>query len=69
MLLDAVGLITDAMQAKDTVEESEHEELMADAIFVARQFVRGPKWVWGFAWKLGVDVAWPSKFRRVRFLE
>jgi 2,4-dienoyl-CoA reductase-like NADH-dependent reductase (Old Yellow Enzyme family) len=40
LLLDAVGLITDAMQAKDIVEESEHEELMVDAIFVARQFVR-----------------------------
>src|SRR5271156_5548373 len=43
--LDAVGLITDAMRAKDIVEESVHEELMADAIFVARQFMREPEWV------------------------
>src|SRR5271156_4680335 len=42
LLLDVVGLIADAMQAKDIVE-SVHEELMADAIFVARQFMREPE--------------------------
>jgi 2,4-dienoyl-CoA reductase-like NADH-dependent reductase (Old Yellow Enzyme family) len=83
-LLGAVGLITDAVQAKDIVEESLHEEAeaaklmveersakepMADAIFVARQFMREPEWVLRVAWKLGVDVAWPSQFRRVRFSE
>ena len=84
LLLGAVGLITDAVQAKDIVEESLHEEAeaarqmveeqpekepMADAIFVARQFMREPEWVLRVAWKLGVDVAWPSQFRRVRFFE
>lgn len=84
LLLGAVGLITDAVQAKDIVEESLHEEAeaarlmveersakepMADAIFVARQFMREPEWVLRVAWKLGVDVAWPSQFRRVRFSE
>src|ERR1700722_5093324 len=84
LLLGAVGLITDAVQAKDIVEESLHEEAeaarhmveehpekepMADAIFVARQFMREPEWVLRVAWKLGVDVAWPSQFRRVKFSE
>ena len=82
LLLGAVGLITDAEQAKGIVEESLEEEAetakdmvetkhgkeaMADAIFVARQFMREPEWVLRVAWKLGVDVAWPCQFRRVRF--
>ena len=82
LLLGAVGLITDAMQAKDIVEEGlqaeaeaarhmveahPEKEAMADAIFVARQFMREPEWVLRVAWKLGVDVAWPSQFRRVKF--
>jgi len=45
------------------------KETMADAIFVARQFMREPEWVLRVAWKLGVDVAWPSQFRRVKFSE
>ena len=68
MLLSAVELITDAVQAKDIVEESVHEEggsreayvkehpekePIADAIFVARQFIREPEWVLRVAWKLG----------------
>jgi 2,4-dienoyl-CoA reductase-like NADH-dependent reductase (Old Yellow Enzyme family) len=80
LLLGAVGLITDAVQAKDIVEEeaeaAKHmverhleKEPIADAIFVARQFMREPEWVLRVAWKLGVDVAWPSQFRRVRFSE
>jgi hypothetical protein len=35
---------------------------MADAVFVARQFVRESEWVLRVTWKLGVDVAWPSQF-------
>jgi 2,4-dienoyl-CoA reductase-like NADH-dependent reductase (Old Yellow Enzyme family) len=85
LLLGAVGLITDAVQAKDIVQESLQEEAeaakhmveqhpdkepTADAIFVARQFMREPEWVLRVAWKLGVDVAWPSQFKgRVRFSE
>lgn len=112
MLIGAVGLITEAEQAKDIVdaedikdantgsvefpggapvavneqvtgadhsigeeakaavemtEKSGGKEPMADAILVARQFMREPEWVLKVAWKLGVDVAWPSQFNRVRF--
>lgn len=42
-------------------------EPMADVVLVARQFMREPEWVLKVAWKLGVDVAWPSQFNRVRF--
>lgn len=95
LLIGAVGLITEAEQARDIVEEGgaapqlngngnaeiEKEaqaavkmtdaqsgnEPQADVILVARQFMREPEWVLRVAWKLGVDVAWPSQFLRVRF--
>ncbi|EHY56455.1 NADH-dependent flavin oxidoreductase [Exophiala dermatitidis] len=100
LLVGAVGLITEAEQARDIVEDgSVHQdgagagagegldrsigeeaaaakqitdakggkEPMADAILVARQFLREPEWVLKVAWRLGVDVAWPSQFNRVRF--
>lgn len=86
LFIGAVGLITEAEQARDIVDD-QHEnvldeeaqaaksmteaisgqEPMADAILVARQFMREPEWVLRVAWKLGVDVAWPSQFLRVRF--
>ena len=95
LLIGAVGLISDAEQAKTIVEEpqregsdlgseAEHEaviakdtvqeasdesEAKADVILVARQFMREPEWVLRIAWKLGVDVAWPSQFGRSRFLK
>ncbi|KAK7897595.1 NADH-dependent flavin oxidoreductase [Exophiala xenobiotica] len=86
LLVGAVGLITEAEQARDIVEEGPDrsigeeanaakemtdakggKEPMADVILVARQFMREPEWVLKVAWKLGVDVAWPSQFLRVRF--
>jgi 2,4-dienoyl-CoA reductase-like NADH-dependent reductase (Old Yellow Enzyme family) len=94
LLIGAVGLITEADQAKDIVEtnaalntgkgvdKSIGEEAaaavemtdakgdgepMADVILVARQFMREPEWVLKVAWKLGLEVAWPSQFLRVKF--
>lgn len=99
LLIGAVGLITEAEQARDILQ-SNHQltgeapapesidepsieeeakaavtmtddkgkrEPMADAILVARQFMREPEWVLKIAAKLSVDVAWPSQFLRVRF--
>ena len=89
LLIGAVGMITEAEQARDIVEQAGtvaqlkngiHEEAkaakemtdakdskqpMADVILVARQFLREPEWVLNVAWKLGVDVWWPSQFIRV----
>ncbi|KAI5363294.1 Putative NADH:flavin oxidoreductase/NADH oxidase, aldolase-type TIM barrel, NADPH dehydrogenase YqjM [Septoria linicola] len=84
ILIGAVGLITEAEQARDIVESSDSikqeaqvaeemtdasgsKEPMADLILVARQFMREPEWVLKVAWRLGVDIAWPTQFLRVRF--
>ncbi|KAF2793414.1 NADH-dependent flavin oxidoreductase-like protein [Melanomma pulvis-pyrius CBS 109.77] len=89
LLIGAVGLITEAEQARDILEEggtaksseiekeaqaavqmtepADGKEPMADVILVARQFMREPEWVLRVAWKLGLDIAWPSQFLRVRF--
>ncbi|KAF1840657.1 NADH-dependent flavin oxidoreductase-like protein [Cucurbitaria berberidis CBS 394.84] len=93
LLIGAVGLITEAEQARDIVEEGgaailkngdaeiakeaqaavtvteakAGKEPLADVILVARQFMREPEWVLRVAWQLGLDVAWPNQFLRVRF--
>jgi len=84
LFIGAVGLITEAEQARDIVqvdgsieeeaaaakemtEAKNGKEPMADVILVARQFMREPEWVLKVGWKLGVDIAWPSQFLRVRF--
>lgn len=83
MLVGAVGLITEAEQARDILEDdasigdeaaaaarltdASAKAPMADAILVARQFMREPEWVLKVAWKLGIEIAWPSQFNRVRF--
>ena len=82
LLIGAVGLITDAEQARDLVEASigqeaeaakdlveakDGEQASADVVLVARQFMREPEWVLRVAHSLGLDVAWPSQFLRVRF--
>lgn len=95
LLIGAVGLITEAEQARDIIEEGgaaavnarsvdkeiaeearaavgmterkAGKEPMADVVLVARQFMREPEWVLKVAWQLGVDVAWPNQFLRVRF--
>ncbi|KAF3038058.1 hypothetical protein E8E11_004788 [Didymella keratinophila] len=93
LFIGAVGLITEAEQARDIVEEGgavaqqtsdveiakearaavamtqsrNGDEPQADVILVARQFMREPEWVLRVAHQLGVDVAWPNQFLRVRF--
>ncbi|KAF2855915.1 NADH-dependent flavin oxidoreductase-like protein [Plenodomus tracheiphilus IPT5] len=94
LFIGAVGLITEAVQAKSIVEEGgaavlktngeaeiekearaavavtqvkDGKEPLADVVLVARQFMREPEWVLKVAWQLGVDVAWPNQFLRVRF--
>ena len=93
LFIGAVGLITEAEQARDIVEEggaalpgnsdvevakeaqaavqvtqaAAGKEPLADVILVARQFMREPEWVLRVAWQLGIDIAWPSQFLRVRF--
>jgi 2,4-dienoyl-CoA reductase-like NADH-dependent reductase (Old Yellow Enzyme family) len=61
------GIKEEAEIAKNMVQKGDGKEPMADVILVARQFMREPEWVLKVGWKLGIDVAWPSQFLRVRF--
>ena len=64
---DEMGIKQEADVAKEMVQTGKGKEPMADVILVARQFMREPEWVLKVAWRLGVDIAWPSQFLRVRF--
>jgi 2,4-dienoyl-CoA reductase-like NADH-dependent reductase (Old Yellow Enzyme family) len=45
-------------------DAKERKPPSADVVFVARQFLREPEWVFKVAEKLDVDVWWPSQFLR-----
>ena len=57
----AVGFITDPKQAEQIVAEGR-----ADAVLLARQFLRDPYWPLHAAKILGVDLAWPAQYRRAK---
>ncbi|OJJ32706.1 hypothetical protein ASPWEDRAFT_115058 [Aspergillus wentii DTO 134E9] len=73
-LVGAVGLITQAEAAKDIVQGADEayaaEDMLtgsqpkADAILIARQFMREPEWVMSTAKKLDVKVTVPVQFGR-----
>ncbi len=55
----AVGMITDPVQAEQIVATGQ-----ADAVFLARGFLRDPYWPLHAARSLGVDVPWPNQYLR-----
>jgi 2,4-dienoyl-CoA reductase-like NADH-dependent reductase (Old Yellow Enzyme family) len=55
----AVGLITEPAQAEQVVASGD-----ADAVLLARAFLRDPHWVLRAAHELGDDVAWPPQYLR-----
>jgi 2,4-dienoyl-CoA reductase-like NADH-dependent reductase (Old Yellow Enzyme family) len=55
----AVGLITDPNQAQNIVESGD-----ADAVFMARELLRNPRWPLLAARTLGVQRDWPIQLRR-----
>ncbi len=55
----AVGFITEPEQAEEIVASGK-----ADAVFLARQFLRDPYWPLHAAKALGVEVAWPVQYER-----
>jgi 2,4-dienoyl-CoA reductase-like NADH-dependent reductase (Old Yellow Enzyme family) len=57
----AVGLITDAHQAEQTLVVGE-----ADAIFLGRALLRDPYWPLRAAKELGVDTPWPVQYERAK---
>ncbi|KAJ5575489.1 hypothetical protein N7535_002415 [Penicillium sp. DV-2018c] len=73
-LVGAVGFITEAESARDIVQGAEEahateavlagQEPKADAVLMARQFLREPEWVLTAAKKLGVKISVPWQFAR-----
>ncbi|KAJ1857496.1 NADH-dependent flavin oxidoreductase [Coemansia sp. RSA 1722] len=61
MLTGAVGLINNGKMAKDIIESDK-----ADAIFVAREFLRNPSFVLSTAHELGINIKWPNQYERGR---
>ncbi|MEW5790705.1 MAG: NADH:flavin oxidoreductase/NADH oxidase [Pseudomonadota bacterium] len=57
----AVGLITEPAQAEQIVATGR-----ADAIFMAREFLRDPYWPLHAARALGVDLPWPVQYARAK---
>ena len=55
----AVGLITEAKQADQIVQKGE-----ADAVMMAREFLRNPRWPLQAAKELGAEVSWPNQLLR-----
>jgi 2,4-dienoyl-CoA reductase-like NADH-dependent reductase (Old Yellow Enzyme family) len=55
----AVGLITEAKQAEDVLEQEQ-----ADLVFLARELLRDPHWPLRAARELGDDIAWPPQYDR-----
>jgi 2,4-dienoyl-CoA reductase-like NADH-dependent reductase (Old Yellow Enzyme family) len=55
----AVGLITEAHQANDIVESGR-----ADAVMMAREFLRNPRWPLQAAKELNAEVSWPNQLLR-----
>jgi 2,4-dienoyl-CoA reductase-like NADH-dependent reductase (Old Yellow Enzyme family) len=61
VLTGAVGMITEPAQADQIVQT-----LQADAVFLARQFLRDPYWPLLAARALGHAITWPSQYERAR---
>lgn len=59
----AVGLITEAAHADLIIAKGE-----ADAVMMARESLRNPRWPLGAAEQLGEVIRWPKQFERARTL-
>lgn len=55
----AVGMITDPVQANMIIESGQ-----ADAVMLAREMLRNPRWPLHAAHVLGVDIDWPTQLSR-----
>lgn len=55
----AVGMITEPHQADQIIESGQ-----ADAVMLAREFLRNPRWPLHAAKVLGVDITWPVQMDR-----
>lgn len=62
IMTTAVGLITEPEQADHIIQTGE-----ADAVFMAREFLRNPRFPLYAAHKLGVTIKWPLPIERGKF--
>jgi 2,4-dienoyl-CoA reductase-like NADH-dependent reductase (Old Yellow Enzyme family) len=62
IMTTAVGLITEPEQANYIIQTGE-----ADAVFMAREFLRNPRFPLYAAHKLGVTIKWPLPIERGKF--
>ena len=56
-----VGLITEAQQAEDALQEG-----VGDVVLMGRQFLREPSYALRAARELGADVHWPGQYERAK---
>jgi 2,4-dienoyl-CoA reductase-like NADH-dependent reductase (Old Yellow Enzyme family) len=64
IMTSAVGLITQANQAEEIIVEQK-----ADAVMMARAFLRNPHWASHAAEELGDFISWPKQYERARTLQ
>ncbi|MHB1232333.1 MAG: NADH:flavin oxidoreductase/NADH oxidase [Burkholderiales bacterium] len=57
----AVGMITEPHQAEEILQSQK-----ADAIFMAREFLRDPYWPMHAASALNAEIGWPKQYERAR---
>lgn len=61
IITGAVGMITEAHQAEEILATGK-----ADAVLIAREFLRDPYWPRHAAKILGVDMPWPQQYERAK---
>jgi 2,4-dienoyl-CoA reductase-like NADH-dependent reductase (Old Yellow Enzyme family) len=63
IMTSAVGLISEPAQADEIIASGS-----ADAVMLARAYLRNPRWALNAAEALGVKIPWPKPFERARTL-
>ena len=57
----AVGMIIEPEQANEIIQSGK-----ADAVMLAREFLRNPRWPLYAAYKLGAEITWPIQIERAK---
>ena len=57
----AVGMIIEPEQANEIIQSGK-----ADAVMLAREFLRNPRWPLYAAHKLGAEITWPIQIERAK---
>ncbi|MDP5128374.1 MAG: NADH:flavin oxidoreductase/NADH oxidase [Pontimonas sp.] len=60
-VVGTVGLITEAQQAEDALQDG-----VGDVVLMGRQFLREPSYALRAARELGADVHWPGQYERAK---